>query len=122
MEMRKRVRWAKYSCCFQCGVPQSLCASYRQRPDAGWDKIAGARCQFVGVLIPSVISIWVAGERLFNDWVRAQMQTEGIEQGEDKLDFDRVLAWMATLVHWGGIQSNKMCWVFVTFITLFATQ
>jgi hypothetical protein len=99
-----------------------LCASYRERLDAGWDKIAGAQCQFVGVLIPSVISIWVAGERLFNNWVRAQMQTEGIKQREDKLDFDRVLAWIATLVQWGGIQSNKICWVFVTFITLFATQ
>jgi hypothetical protein len=50
-EMRKRVRWVKYSCCFQCGVPQSMCASYRERPDAGWDKIAGARCQFVKILI-----------------------------------------------------------------------
>jgi superfamily II DNA/RNA helicase len=64
-EMRKRVRWEKYSCCFQCGVPQSMCASYRERPDAGWDKIAGARCQFAGVLIPSVISIWMAAESLY---------------------------------------------------------
>jgi hypothetical protein len=121
-EMRKRIRWEKYSCCFQCGVPQSMCASYRERPDAGWDKIAGARCQFAGVLIPSVISIWMAAESLFHDWIRAQVEKGGMEQGEDKLDFDRVLAWMATLVQWGRIQSNKMCWVFVTFVTLFSSH
>lgn len=116
-EMRKRIRWERYSCCFQCGVPQSLCASYRERPDAGWDKVAGARCQFAGVLIPSVISIWLAAESLFNDWVQAQMEKAGVAQSGDKLDCDRMLAWMATLVQWGGIQSNKMCWVFVTFVT-----
>jgi superfamily II DNA helicase RecQ len=118
-EMMKRVRWEKYSCCFKCGVPQSMCASYRERPDAGWDKISGAQCQFAGVLIASVISIWVAADSLFGDWVRAQMEKEGIEQGEEELYFDRVLAWMAALVQWGGIQSNKMCWVFVRFVTLF---
>jgi superfamily II DNA helicase RecQ len=68
-EMRKRVRWERYSCCFTCGVPQSMCASYRERPDAGWDKIAGAQYQFTGVLAASVISIWVAAESLFTDWV-----------------------------------------------------
>jgi hypothetical protein len=51
-EMKRRVRWAKYSCCIQCGVLQSMCASYTERPDAGWDKIAGARCQFVGMFDP----------------------------------------------------------------------
>jgi superfamily II DNA helicase RecQ len=121
-EMMKRIRWEKYSCCFKCGVPQSMCASYRERPDAGWDKIAGAQCQFAGVLIASVISIWVAAESLFNDWVRAQMEKEGIELREDELHFNGVLAWMATLVQWGGIQSNKMCWVFVRFVSLFAMQ
>jgi hypothetical protein len=121
-EMMKRVRWEKYSCCFKCGVPQSMCASYRERPDAGWDKIAGAQCQFAGVLIASVISIWVAAESLFNDWVRAQMEKEGVELREDELHFNGVLAWMATLVQWGGIQSNKMCWVFVRFVSLFAMQ
>jgi hypothetical protein len=95
-----------------------MCASYRERPDAGWDKIPGARCQFEGVLIPSMISVWAAAERLFNDWIQAQMEKDGIQQGRDELDLDRVLAWMATLVQWGGIQSNKMCWVFVRFVTL----
>jgi hypothetical protein len=34
MEIMKRVRWEKYNCCIKCGVPQSMCASYRERPDA----------------------------------------------------------------------------------------
>jgi hypothetical protein len=121
-EMLERVRWEKYSCCFKCGIPQSICTSYRERADAGWEKIVGAQCQFEGVLAASIISIWVAGENLFNDWVQEQMREEGIRPVEEELQFDQVLAWMAKLVWWGGIQSNRMCWVFVTFVGLFARQ
>ena len=119
-EMLKRVRWEKYSCCFTCGIPQSICASYRQRADAGWDKIAEAQCQYEGVLAASTISIWVAAESLFSDWVQEQMRQEGVGQAEEELQFDSALAWMARLVRWGGIQSNKMCWVFVRFMERFA--
>jgi superfamily II DNA or RNA helicase len=119
-EMLKRVRWEKYSCCFTCGIPQSICASYRQRADAGWDKIAQAQCQYEGVLAASMTSIWVAAESLFSDWVQEQMRTEGVGQADEELQFDSVLAWMARLVWWGGIQSNRMCWVFVRFIARFA--
>ena len=119
-ETLKRVRWEKYSCCFECGVPQSICTSYRERADAGWDKIAGAPCQYEGVLAASVISIWVAAGSLFTDWVQEQMQREGVGQVEEKLSFDAALAWMARLVWWGGMQSNKMCWVFVRFTERFA--
>jgi hypothetical protein len=33
------------------------------------------------VLISSMISIWVAAERLFKDWIQAQIEKEGIKQG-----------------------------------------
>jgi hypothetical protein len=64
----------------------------------------------------------IAAESLFHNRIQGQMEKGGMEQGQDKLDFNRVLAWMATLVQWGRIQSNKMCWVFVTFVTLSASN
>jgi hypothetical protein len=45
-ELHARLQWARYSCCFDCGVPQAICTSYTERLDAGWDKIPSARCQF----------------------------------------------------------------------------
>jgi hypothetical protein len=43
-------------------------------------------------------SIWVAAESLFSDWVQEQMQTEGVRQADEELQFDSMLAWMARLV------------------------
>ena len=62
----------------------------------------------------------MAAGSLFTDWVQEQMQREGVGQVEEELLFDSALAWMARLVWWGGIQSSKMCWAFVTFVTSFA--
>jgi adenylylsulfate kinase-like enzyme len=69
-------------------------------------------------MLPALTSmgVTVAAEILFTDCVRAHLEKDGIEQREDGLHFDRVLAWMATL------QSNKMCWVLVQFVTSFTTQ
>jgi superfamily II DNA helicase RecQ len=121
-EMLKQLQWERYSCCFHCGVPQSICTSYTERLDAGWDKIPSARCQFAGVLVPSIIAIWVATDSLFMHWVQGEMQKEGVCQNKEGLpvDFDKIVLWMASLVRWGGIQSNKMCWVFVRFTAQYA--
>jgi hypothetical protein len=121
-EMLKQIRWDRYSCCFNCGVPQSICASYTERLDARWEQIPGAQCQFAGVLVPSVVAIWVAATTLFTNWVQGEMQKEGAWQEEDELPmcFNKVVAWMASLIQWGGIQSNKMCWVFVQFTAKYA--
>jgi superfamily II DNA helicase RecQ len=116
-ELQARLQWARYSCCFDCGVPQAICTSYTERLDAGWDKIPGARCQFAGVLVPLVIAIWVLDDCRFTKWVQARMQREGIwhQDTGPSADFDQMVLWMASLVRWGGIQSNRMCWVLVQF-------
>jgi superfamily II DNA helicase RecQ len=113
-----RLRWDKFSCCFQCGVPQSICASYTERSDAGWEKIPGARCQFAGVLVPSVVAVWRAALMLFDAHVREEMQEAGVWRNKEEADarFSRTVQWLASLIRWGGIQSNNMCRVFVQFV------
>lgn len=73
-------------------------------------------CQFEAVLLTSIMCVWTAWESTFDDWVRAQMQREGIRRKEE-VEFDKVLVWMGSTVWWGGIQSSKMCWVFVSFVS-----
>jgi hypothetical protein len=55
------------------------------------------------VLVAPESAVSTPFEGLFNDWALVQMEKEGIEQGEDALHIDRVLACMATLVRWGEI-------------------
>jgi hypothetical protein len=68
-----KVVWEKYSCCFHCGAPQSMCASYRQRPDAGWEKVRGKACQWQGAVVAGVAAMWAAGRANFVTWAAAQM-------------------------------------------------
>lgn len=50
IQMRRQIRYERYSGCFQCGMPQSICT--------GWQD--GQRCPFRGVLIP-IVAIMLFG-------------------------------------------------------------
>jgi hypothetical protein len=118
-ELHARLQWARYSCCFNCSVLQAICTSYTEQLDARWDKISSVQCQFVGVLVLLVIATWVLDDCRFTEWVQAMMQKEGIGHRDTgpPADFDQMVLWMASLIQWGGIQSNRMCRVLVQFTT-----
>jgi hypothetical protein len=106
--VRRVVRWERYSCCFDCGLPQEICAQYETRgPSGGFRRVAGRACQYKGVLMRTVISMWGAsgkvGSRWLYEWIR--------EQGGhvDEHDIDGWFRWMGRKVRWGGVESNEMC-------------
>ena len=53
-------------------------------------------------------------EEEFTNWVRGQMMDEGI-RWDGELAFEKVVWWLGRKIRWGGVESNKMCWVFYTF-------
>jgi superfamily II DNA helicase RecQ len=60
-EMQGKKRFDKFSCCFDCGVPQAICQKWKQKDRQGWfEKVAGVECQYKGVLIAVVVVIWQA--------------------------------------------------------------
>ena len=108
-------QWATFACCYSCGVPQAICESFTSSPDGGRRKKVGGKCQYNGVLIRSVACIWSRWGEQFDAWVRARMvEEEGIQS--ECIDFGKVVAWMKTKIRWGGVESNKMCWVFWAFL------
>jgi hypothetical protein len=57
-EIQGKKRFAKFSCCFDYGVPQAICQKWRQKDEQGWfKKIKGVECQYKGVLISAVVVI-----------------------------------------------------------------
>ncbi len=64
------------------------------------------RCQYAGVLIRSVVSIWGANSEAAEVFWEEQMRRKGMERdrGEPEL-----IKWMGRKVRWGGIESNEMC-------------
>ncbi|KAK3896428.1 hypothetical protein C8A05DRAFT_20594, partial [Staphylotrichum tortipilum] len=106
--VRGVVRWAPYSCCFDCGLPQEICSRYEPRgPAGGFQRIAGRRCQYMGLLMAMVVSLWGAGEYEGSQ----QWYTYLREQGAaiEAQDTDGWFRWLGRKVQWGGIESNEMC-------------
>ena len=59
-EIQGKKRFGKFSCCFDCGVPQEICQKWKQKDEQGWfEKVPGVECQYKGVLIAVVVVIWV---------------------------------------------------------------
>ena len=101
-----RIRWAKFSGCFDCGLPQSICERFEARPDGGYTRQRGGRCQYPGVLIGSAVSMWGANGEQTGAFLRERMQQKGMdgEGGEGEL-----VKWMGQKVRWAGIESNELC-------------
>ena len=75
--MRQSIRYERYSCCFECGVPQWICEHFEGCEDGGWRRDAGKRCQFGKVLIEEVVAVMQDNI----DGLRAEIQTEMIRDG-----------------------------------------
>jgi superfamily II DNA or RNA helicase len=112
--MKKGVRWEKYSCCFQCGVPQAICDRWERIPDEwGWRQVRPGRCQFPEVVTAVVATIMVE-ERARLGWtVMEWMRADGID---DRLD-QAVYQWFGQRIVWGDIEATRMIQVFYRLAT-----
>ena len=75
--------------------------------DGSGREARGRCCQYGGVLMPTMVSMWGAagesGSRRLCGWMRGQ----GAQIDED--DMDGWFRWMGRKVRWGGVESNEMC-------------
>ena len=111
--IKSLIRWERFSCCFECGVPQAICKGFKSTADGGWEKRSDGSCQYKEVLIASIASIWAKWDDEFTHWVQRRMVDEGA-RGE--LRFEEVVEWFGKKIRWGGVESNKMCQVFWEFL------
>ena len=67
-----------YSCCFDCGLPQSVCESFEADiTGGGYRKQRGVACQYPGVLERTVFAIWVGHTQAFGDLIEEVMVEDG---------------------------------------------
>lgn len=107
----KAIRWEPYSCCFDCGLPQAVCNRYEAQGDGGYKRREG-RCQYPGVLIRSVVSMWGANGQEAAEFFQQQLRQRGVEWEETDGE-EALIKWMGRKVRWAGIESNEMCRVMV---------
>jgi superfamily II DNA helicase RecQ len=105
-------RFAAFSCCFTCHVPQAICAGWeRQEGERGRWKASGRRCQFGDIVMPVVAC--TLGRRdgsgdqaieAVEGWARA----DGVEPG----DQEEVFRWLGQKMIWGEIEISRLVQVF----------
>lgn len=108
-EIQGKKRFAQFSCCFDCGVPQAICQKWKQKDEQGWfEKVPGIECQYKGVLILVVVVIWQVKDSARTDFIWKWIK-------DDLVDCDNseeVYKWFGQKVMWGRMEATKLCQVF----------
>ena len=109
-------KFAPYSCCFECFVPQSICQKWQpQESGRGRWKGTGQACQFRDIIMPVVVCMFREGSsevyEKYNQWMtECRISSNNAED---------VLRWFGQKVVWGGIEGSKLCQVFWEFAKIF---
>lgn len=114
-EMHEKRRFAPFSCCHTCGVPQVICQRWVEREgEGGFKEDPNGRCQYPHVIIPVVAVIFQAAKHIETDTVYKWIK-------EDRVDSSIVeerFRWFGRKIKWGGIEASNLCRVFYRFICM----
>ena len=119
---RSTIRWAAYSCCFGCGLPQAICESFQfDTIRGGYFKKAGVKCQYRGVLMETFVANCIRNKEVFMGKIVEAMKEDGWTawtgaEEEEEPGIQEKLRWLGEKKRWGGIEGNKMCWILVTLL------
>lgn len=107
-EMFEEKRLGKYSGCFYCGLPQSICGRWKElETDGGrFSRVPGGRCQYKGVLCRVYGGVYGHyGEKAKSAFDR-MAEEEGFIKGGG---IDKWYRWLGGKVKWGGMETNRFC-------------
>lgn len=108
-EIQGKKRFAKFSCCFDCGVPQAICQQWKQKDERGWfEKVVGVECQYKGVLMAVVVVIWQVWDSAKTDIIWKWIEEDFVEAD----DVQEVYKWFGQKIMWGRVEATKLCKVF----------
>lgn len=106
--MRDGRKYAKFSCCFPCGVPQAICQRYESNGQGGWRVIPERQCQFANIIIPVVVSIMYCGPTECAEAVYEWMREDGVDSEHP----DAVFTWFGQKIRWSGMECTRLIQVF----------
>ena len=110
-EIQGKRRFAEFSCCYDCGVPQAICQKWKQKDEQGWfEKVKGVECQYKEVLISVVVAIWRAWDSRETDIIWKWMEDDLVERDNS----EEMYKWFGRKVMWGRMEATKLCKVFHT--------
>lgn len=107
--IQEKRRFARFSCCYQCGVPQAICQRWKQKEGVGgFKEVSGVSCQYAGVVIPVVTVVWQAWYSSEQNIIRQWMERDRV----DTSNLENAYWWFGQRVKWGRIEASRLCQVF----------
>ena len=105
-------KFAAYSCCFTCYVPQAICQGWEHKEGQSrkW-KPTGKGYQFKDIIMPVVVYMLYGEE----DWARVEFTNWATEGGINVRDQEEVMRWLGQKIIWGGIEISRLVQLFYRF-------
>src|ERR1700760_4358046 len=99
----------KYTGCFRCGVPQSICQRFESNGKRGYiiKKDTRVDCQFYGVVFGVICGVKVGQSEIWRKWVE-RMRSKSIEVAIGREMSLEVLKYLGNRVEIGRLESNKL--------------
>lgn len=100
-------RFAQFSACFPCGLPQRICSRWEAADDDGgtFRRVKGADCQYKGMMVK------IYGGALACILPGAAELTEEMRQASGRAmdGDDEWFKWLGQKITWGGMETNRAC-------------
>ena len=107
-QMKKGIRYEKFSVCYSCGVPQAIYNRFQANGRGGWKWDRGRTCQYPGVMIGAVVSMMTANINRCGKAIGEWMRLDGVEER----DGQPVFRWIGQKIRWGGMEAALINQVF----------
>lgn len=80
-EMFAKKQFAKFSACYECGLPQAICKQWEAASDDGrlFKRVRGGRCQYNGLLVRIFVAQRVQAVDSWAEKVGKMMERDGID-------------------------------------------
>src|SRR5271165_3327501 len=106
--MRDGRLFAAYSCCYDCHALQALCSKWVAVAGGRWKSLPQGKCQFLGIIMPVVISGIVCGTEQTYRAIASRIEADGVRME----DIEEVHAWFGVKEKWGDVEMTRLVQMF----------
>ena len=110
-EIEQKIQFERFSGCFWCGVPQEICNRWEDNGQGRYQRAAGGRCQYYGVLLGGLLGVVYGSEA----WVAKHWTQRLVEEGIGGSSVEDLIEYLAGKQAIDCVESNRLvgefCWV-----------
>lgn len=119
-QLRTNIKYANYSGCFQCAVPQAICQKFTPNPSGrgGFVYRPDRHCQYPDTVLPVVIAIMGLGRKEWRLEICGWMTHDKVDPNNEAA----ITKWYGKKVKWGGNEMSMIMKVFCVLVMRAGSQ